>query len=147
MAKFEQLKISAPFWQVVLVTGAGSGIGRSLAENFNRRTGYRVFATDYRLSPFPPHLAPPTFTLPALILASLRRNSKPSQHTKLRVDLSTCRADLLSDLGNPGIETLRLDVTLDESVLAAVDHIITQAGRIDICVCNAGGYGRHMTAL
>jgi NAD(P)-dependent dehydrogenase (short-subunit alcohol dehydrogenase family) len=37
--------------EVVLVTGAGSGIGRSLVEEFHQRGGYIIFATDSRLSP------------------------------------------------------------------------------------------------
>lgn len=37
-----------------------------------------------------------------------------------------------------GIYTLQLDVTSSESVNAAVEQIMTDQGRIDILVCNAG---------
>jgi 1-acylglycerone phosphate reductase len=81
--------------EVVLVTGAASGIGRSLVEEFQGKGGYKVFATD-------------------------------------------CRVEALKGLQELGIETLALDVTKEESVASAVQRIIQDYGKIDICVCNAG---------
>ncbi len=44
----------------------------------------------------------------------------------------------VQDLKLEGIDTLQLDVTDAESVKSAVDHIVKEAGGIDLLVCNAG---------
>lgn len=44
----------------------------------------------------------------------------------------------LQDLKLEGIDALQLDVTDAESVKSAVDHLVKEAGGIDLLVCNAG---------
>ena len=45
---------------------------------------------------------------------------------------------MLKELKQEGIEVARLDVTDTNSIKAAVDTVISTAGRIDLLVCNAG---------
>ena len=45
---------------------------------------------------------------------------------------------MLKELKQEGIEVARLDVTDPKSIKAAVDTVISTAGRIDLLVCNAG---------
>ena len=86
--------------QIVLVTGASSGIGKAIAEDLARQ-GYYVFA-------------------------SARRMHK------------------LEAMRSSNIEPLQLDVTDPESIQAAVAHIKSIKGRIDVLVNNAG-YGIYGT--
>lgn len=44
----------------------------------------------------------------------------------------------MDELARAGIETLTLDVTKDADVEHAVRHVLAEAGRIDVCVNNAG---------
>ena len=44
----------------------------------------------------------------------------------------------LQDLKLEGVDALQLDVTDAQSVKSAVDHIVKEAGGIDLLVCNAG---------
>ena len=46
--------------------------------------------------------------------------------------------DLLKGLEEDGLEVLQLDVTDAESIKAAVESVLSKAGRIDLLVCNAG---------
>jgi NAD(P)-dependent dehydrogenase (short-subunit alcohol dehydrogenase family) len=55
-----------------------------------------------------------------------------------RVFATARRPESMEGLKEQGIETVRLDVTSSKSIKDAVDHILTQAGRIDIVVNNAG---------
>lgn len=57
---------------------------------------------------------------------------------KCRVFASARNVDSMANLKAKGIETVQLDITRDESMQAAVDLIISKAGRIDILVNNAG---------
>lgn len=52
------------------------------------------------------------------------------------------RVERLVDLQEQGIHTQKLDVTDKISVRALVDHVISQEGRIDILINNAG-YGEY----
>ncbi|NJM05707.1 SDR family NAD(P)-dependent oxidoreductase [Candidatus Gracilibacteria bacterium] len=52
------------------------------------------------------------------------------------------RREAMALVRGQNIEPVLLDVSSDESVVAAVGHVITQAGRIDALVNNAG-YGQY----
>lgn len=54
---------------------------------------------------------------------------------------SARRVEKMEELKNFGIKPLFLDVTKEDSLVACVQHILTEAGRIDILINNAGsGY-------
>ena len=80
--------------QVILVTGASSGIGKSCADLLHR-AGYRVYG------------------------ASRRAND-------------------LGDSAPPGWVSLRMDVTSEESVREALQHILEREQRLDVLINNAG---------
>ncbi|KAH7923004.1 NAD(P)-binding protein [Leucogyrophana mollusca] len=48
------------------------------------------------------------------------------------------RPETMQGFAHPSIRTLSLDVTSDESVQSAVQHILEESGKIDIVVNNAG---------
>lgn len=52
------------------------------------------------------------------------------------------RLDRLAELAADGVRAVELDVTSDESMTAAVEHVLSEAGRIDVLVNNAG-YGSY----
>ena len=52
------------------------------------------------------------------------------------------RLDRLAELAADGVRPLSLDVTSDDSMTAAVEHVLSEAGRIDVLVNNAG-YGSY----
>ncbi len=52
------------------------------------------------------------------------------------------RLDRLAELSSEGVRALSLDVTSEESMTAAIEHILDEAGRIDVLVNNAG-YGSY----
>lgn len=52
------------------------------------------------------------------------------------------RVDRMSDLAARGIHTVSVDVTDDASMVAFVDRVIVEAGRVDVLVNNAG-YGSY----
>ena len=55
-----------------------------------------------------------------------------------RVFASDVSVHKLEDLSLEGIDTLQLDVTSPGSIQSAVDHVVQEAGQIDILICNAG---------
>lgn len=55
-----------------------------------------------------------------------------------RVFATARRPELLEDLVSPSLTALALDVTDEASVRAAVTAVVTEAGRIDLLVNNAG---------
>ena len=87
---------------VVLITGASSGIGKACAEHLHRR-GYRVYGTSRRASKFP---------------------DKPATVTDL----------------SDSFQLIPMDVISDESVEQGIQWVLSQEGRIDVVVNNAG-YG------
>ncbi|WP_189268343.1 SDR family NAD(P)-dependent oxidoreductase, partial [Streptomyces fuscichromogenes] len=52
------------------------------------------------------------------------------------------RTDRLQKLADRGIRPLAMDVTSDDSMQAGISQIITDTGRIDVLVNNAG-YGSY----
>lgn len=52
------------------------------------------------------------------------------------------RIERMSDLQSEGMNVLKLDLTVDASILKAVEYIYEQEGRIDILINNAG-YGSY----
>lgn len=59
-----------------------------------------------------------------------------------RVFASARRLESMAGLAEVGIDLVQLDVTSEESIKAAVDHVISTAGKIDILINNAGALGR-----
>jgi NAD(P)-dependent dehydrogenase (short-subunit alcohol dehydrogenase family) len=53
------------------------------------------------------------------------------------------RVDRMSDLADRGIRTTSVDVTDDESMVALVETIIADTGRIDVLVRRLGGRARR----
>lgn len=84
--------------QVVLITGASSGIGRAAAERFQKE-GYTVYAAARSM-------------------------------------------DALRAMATDDIHPVMLDVADDASMQACVERVLTETGRIDVLVNNAG-YGSH----
>lgn len=52
------------------------------------------------------------------------------------------RVELMDELQARGIETIQLDVTVEESMVACIDKITSEQGRIDALINNAG-YGSY----
>lgn len=52
------------------------------------------------------------------------------------------RLDRLAELAADGVRAVELDVTSDDSMTAAIDHVLSEAGRIDVLV-NKAGYGSY----
>ncbi|HHW32483.1 MAG TPA: SDR family oxidoreductase [Clostridiaceae bacterium] len=104
---------------VVLITGASSGIGKCLASLLSQR-GYRVYGTS-RKQP----------------LMNMESRSNAAGHGMSRDNTTFDRGSTDSpDCGF--IKMIQLDVCCDESVEQAVNYVIQQEGRIDILINNAG---------
>ena len=67
-----------------------------------------------------------------------RQSTFRAARSRFRVFASDVQLHSLQDLSLEGIDILQLDVTSDESVRQAVNHVVQEAGQIDILICNAG---------
>jgi NAD(P)-dependent dehydrogenase (short-subunit alcohol dehydrogenase family) len=64
------------------------------------------------------------------------------QHNGFEVYAAARRVEMMSGLADAGIHVVRVDVTDDDSLVALVDRVIGEAGRVDVLVNNAG-YGSY----
>jgi NAD(P)-dependent dehydrogenase (short-subunit alcohol dehydrogenase family) len=64
------------------------------------------------------------------------------QDNGFQVYAAARRVELMASLADAGIHVVPVDVTDDESMVALVDRVLSEAGRIDVLVNNAG-YGSY----
>jgi NAD(P)-dependent dehydrogenase (short-subunit alcohol dehydrogenase family) len=104
--------------EVVLITGASSGFGRSIGRYLAGK-GYRVFGTSRR----------------AEFDRSESGNSSGNDHVnypRMKSGNESGHKDF------PDFSMIPMDVTDAASVAAGVDHVLAKAGRIDVAINNAG---------
>jgi len=107
------------YGNVVLVTGASSGIGKSCAE-YLAGMGFKVYGTS-RKAPDPREAA---------------ARETAGNGTGTAPDGDAGRA--VNGCESNAVPMIRMDVCSEESVKAAVDHIIGREGGIGILINNAG---------
>lgn len=139
--------------EVALLTGCGSGIGRALALELDRRRrpdgskAFTVNATDIRCTP-PLTTAPGDLANCDAGRATCMKLGSPSNflhEMNIRSALTKCMGavcsiDALAELRTAGISVFEMDVTMDSSVKAVVSKILSISGHIDLLVCNAGKF-------
>lgn len=107
--------MSKHYGNIVLVTGASSGIGKAIAE-FLAQKGYRVYGTSRK----------------ANVIDSLPESS-PNSHIEDRSD-----NQVATNSAGGFLKMLQLDVCNEESVKAAVDRVLEAEGELGIVINNAG---------
>lgn len=105
------------YGNVVLVTGASSGIGRSIAE-FLAQEGYRVYGTSRKI----------------------REDASDTETVQNHFSTGAVTSDRSAVTGKSGgfLKMIRLDVCSEESVKAAVDKVLEAEGELGIVINNAG---------
>ena len=130
------------YGNTVLVTGASSGIGKSCAENL-AGMGFKVYGTSRKAQ---------DLAGPGIQDTAGHDMQEPPRHGAQ--DFSGHHADGASNNGiqadgaqkgkrgdagqSCGVTMIRMDVCSEESIKAAIDHIIEREGEIGIVVNNAG---------
>jgi short-subunit dehydrogenase len=59
-------------------------------------------------------------------------------HDGYQVYVAARRVDKMEDLRDAGAQTLRMDISIEADVVAAVDTILAQTGGVDVLINNAG---------
>lgn len=102
--------MSRQYGNVVLVTGASSGIGKSIAQYLVEK-GYKVYGTSRK---------------PQTNIWHKDNHAGTASHSSI------------SGETDGGVRMLQMDVCSDESVKAAIDKIIELEGEINVVINNAG---------
>lgn len=109
------------YGNVVLITGASSGIGRATAELL-AKNGFRVYGTTRK----------PVAENP------VTENGASSEAGQDPCESGKDTGDTGKDANGGFIKMVQLDVCDDQSVKKAVDYIMEREGTIDILINNAG---------
>lgn len=111
-------KLSRSDPEVVLITGASSGFGRSIGRYLAGK-GYRVFGTSRRASYDRPE-------------SGASSGDDSGNYSGMKTGNESGHNDF------PDFSMIPMDVTDAASVAAGVDHVLAKTGRINVAINNAG---------